>query len=222
VGVAARWGRSAVSCGVGVGAASGGGRADGGVWTAGAGGVVAGRAVWRPVPGVYRRDGRAGRERRGTGSASSWVMLGVVRSSDDSVLTGASHARRRARAGAARSKSVRVPLTPDEATVIGEAAARAGMSVGAWVGDTAVGRARAEAAGDEPDEVGGAGLWSGRELVAALVALRAEVAAVRARRSWRSIPLRLRPRSCPTSLGPALRVCRTRQLWSRCCAGSTR
>jgi hypothetical protein len=75
--------------------------------------------------------------------------------------------------------SVRVRLTPDEATVIGEAAARAGMSVGAWVGDTAVGRARAEAAADELDESSGAGLWSGRELVAALVALRAEVAAVR-------------------------------------------
>jgi hypothetical protein len=106
------------------------------------------------------------------------VTLGVVTSSDP-VPTGASRARRRARAGAARSKSVRVPLTPDEATVIGEAAARAGMSVGAWVGDTAVGRARAEAGGDEPDEIGGVGLWSGRELVAALVALRAEVAAVR-------------------------------------------
>ena len=53
------------------------------------------------------------------------------------------------------------------------------MSVGAWVGDTAVGRARAEAAGDEPDEAGGAGPSSWRELVAALVALRAEVAAVR-------------------------------------------
>jgi hypothetical protein len=78
-----------------------------------------------------------------------------------------------------RSKSVRVPLTVDDATVIGEAAARLGLSVGAWVGDTAVGRARAEAAGDECAEVGGAGLWSGRELVAALVALRAEVAAVR-------------------------------------------
>ena len=37
----------------------------------------------------------------------------------------------------------------------------------------------AEAAGDECAEDGGAGLWSGRELVAALVALRAEVAAVR-------------------------------------------
>ena len=87
--------------------------------------------------------------------------------------------RRRARVEATRSESVRVRLTPDEATVIGEAAARIGMSVGAWVGDTAVGRARAEAAGDECAEDGGAGPWSGRELVAALVALRAEVAAVR-------------------------------------------
>jgi hypothetical protein len=53
------------------------------------------------------------------------------------------------------------------------------MSVGAWVGDTAVGRARVEAAGDEPAQTGGTGLSSCRELVAALVALRAEVAAAR-------------------------------------------
>jgi hypothetical protein len=53
------------------------------------------------------------------------------------------------------------------------------MSVGAWVGQTAVGRARAEAAGDEADEANGVGLSSSRELVAALVALRAEVAALR-------------------------------------------
>jgi hypothetical protein len=99
--------------------------------------------------------------------------------SSDSIPADASRARRRARAGAARSKSVRVPLTPDEATIIGEAAARVGASVGAWVGDTAVGRARAEAAGDEPDSAGGTGPSSGRELVAALVALRAEVAALR-------------------------------------------
>ena len=87
--------------------------------------------------------------------------------------------RRRARAEAARSESVWVRLSPDEAAVVGEAAARAGMSVGAWVGETAVGRARAEAAGDEPGEAGGVGPSSWRELVAALVALRAEVAAVR-------------------------------------------
>jgi hypothetical protein len=67
-----------------------------------------------------------------------------------------------------------VPLTLEEATVIGEAAARLGLSVG----DTAVGRARAEAARDAPDKVCGAGLGSGRDLVAALVALRAEVAAL--------------------------------------------
>ena len=70
-------------------------------------------------------------------------------------------------------------LSPDEAAVVGEAAARAGVSVGAWVGETAVGRARAEVAGDEPGEAGGAVPSSWRELVAALVALRAEVAAVR-------------------------------------------
>ena len=99
--------------------------------------------------------------------------------SSDSVPTGASGARRRVRAEAARSESVWVRLSPDEATVVGEAAARAGMSVGAWVGDTAVGRARAEAAGDDPGEAGGVGRSSWRELVAALVALRAEVAAVR-------------------------------------------
>jgi uncharacterized protein (DUF1778 family) len=102
-----------------------------------------------------------------------------VASSDQVPVVGAAGARRRARVAAARSASVRVRLTPDEAAVIGEAAARAGMSVGAWVGDTAVGRARAEAAVDKPDETGRAGLLSWRELVAALVALRAEVAARR-------------------------------------------
>jgi hypothetical protein len=74
---------------------------------------------------------------------------------------------------------VRVRFSPVEAVVVGAAAARAGMSVGAWVGDTAVDRARAEAARDEPDEVGGTEPSSWRELVAALVALRAEVAAAR-------------------------------------------
>jgi hypothetical protein len=72
-----------------------------------------------------------------------------------------------------------VRLSPAEAAVIGEAAARVGMSVGAWVGETAVGRARAEAAGDDPGEASGVGLPWWRELVAALVALRAEVAALR-------------------------------------------
>jgi hypothetical protein len=74
---------------------------------------------------------------------------------------------------------VRVRLSPVEAAVVGEAAGRAGMSVGAWVGEAAVGRARAEAAGDGSDEADGAAPSSWRELVAALVALRAEVAAVR-------------------------------------------
>jgi len=130
------------------------------------------------VPGVCGRDGTAVGERRGTGPAPTWVRLGVVTSSD-AVPNVVSGSRRRARAGAARSKSVRVRLTPDEATVIGEAAGRAGMSVGAWVGDTAVGQARADAADDDPADAGRAGLWPGRELVAALVALRAEVAALR-------------------------------------------
>ena len=53
------------------------------------------------------------------------------------------------------------------------------MSVGAWVGETAVARAGVEAVGDEPGEAGGVGPSSWRELVAALVALRAEVATVR-------------------------------------------
>jgi uncharacterized protein (DUF1778 family) len=97
----------------------------------------------------------------------------------DSTSGVVSGSRRRGRAEAARSASVWVRLSPDEAAVIGEAAARAGMSVGAWVGETAVGRARAEAAGDEPGEASGVGPSSCRELVAALVALRAEVAALR-------------------------------------------
>jgi hypothetical protein len=74
---------------------------------------------------------------------------------------------------------VRVRLSRVEAAVAGEAAGRAGMSVGAWVGNTAVNRARAEAARDELDEAGGTEPSSWRELVAALVALRAEVAAAR-------------------------------------------
>jgi hypothetical protein len=94
-----------------------------------------------------------------------------------------SGARRRARAEAPRSESVWVRLSPDEAAVVGEAAARAGMSPGAWVGNTAVDRARAAGARDDADQAGGAGKAepsSWRELVAALVALRAEAAAVRA------------------------------------------
>ena len=99
--------------------------------------------------------------------------------SGDPVSRGVSGARRRARAEAARSESVWVRLSPDEAVVVGEAAARAGLSVGAWVGETAVGRARVDAVGDDPGGAGRFGPSSWRELVAALVALRAEVAAVR-------------------------------------------
>ena len=135
------------------------------------------------MSGLCGRDGPCVRERRGTGAAPTWVRLGVVTSSDPmpSARSRVSGSRRRARAEAARSESVWVRLSPDEAAVVGEAAARAGMSVGAWVGETAVGRARAQAAGDEPGEAGGVGLSSRRELVAALVALRAEVAAAAAR-----------------------------------------
>jgi hypothetical protein len=79
----------------------------------------------------------------------------------------------------ARSASVRVRLSPDEAAVLDEAAGRVGMSVGAWVAETAVGRARAQARGDDAGEVDEFGPSSRRELVAALVALRAEVAATR-------------------------------------------
>ena len=168
----------AVSCGVGVGAASGGGRAGRGVWAQGAGGVVVRRARRRPVPGLRGRDGRAGRERRGTGAARARVTVRFV-ASGDSVPMGVSGERRRARVEARRSESVWVPLSPDEAAVVGEAAGRANMLVGAWVGETAVGWARAEAAGGEPDEAGAAGLLSWRELIAALVAPRAEVATVR-------------------------------------------
>jgi hypothetical protein len=63
------------------------------------------------------------------------VRLGLVTSSDpmpsDSMPNGVSGSRRRARAEAARSESVWVRLSPDEAAVVGEAAGRAGMSVGA-------------------------------------------------------------------------------------------
>jgi hypothetical protein len=109
------------------------------------------------------------------------MRVGLVTSSGP-VPRRVSGARRRARAEAPRSESVWVRLSPAEAAVVGGAAGRAGLSAGAWVGDTAVGRARAEAASDDADQVGGVGETgpsSWRELVAALVALRAEAAAVR-------------------------------------------
>lgn len=65
--------------------------------------------------------------------------------------------------------SVRVRLSPQEATVVAAAAARAGVSVGAWVGETALRSARGAA---EPERV-----MSSTELLATLVALRAEAAA---------------------------------------------
>jgi hypothetical protein len=78
------------------------------------------------------------------------VRVGLVTSSGPAPRR-VSGVRRRARAEAPRSESVWVRLSPDEAAVVGEAAARAAMSAGAWVGDTAVGRARAEAARDDAD-----------------------------------------------------------------------
>jgi hypothetical protein len=90
--------------------------------------------------------------------------------------------RRRPSAEAPRSESMRVRLSPVEAAVVGDAAARAGMSVGAWVGHTAVDQASVQSARDDADEAGGVGKAepsSWRELVAALVALRAEVVAAR-------------------------------------------
>jgi hypothetical protein len=123
----------------------------------------------------------SGGERQGTGSARAWMRVGLVTSSGP-MSRRVSGARRRARAEATRSESLWVRLSPDEAAVVREVAARAGMSPGAWVGDTAVDRARAEAARDDADQAGRAGKTgpsSWRELVAALVALRAEAAAVR-------------------------------------------
>ena len=102
-------------------------------------------------------------------------------SSDPMPNTGSGSSRRPRRRRRAAT-SVRVRLSPVEATVVGVAAARAGMSLGAWLGHTAVDRARAQVAGDGPDEAGVFGKAepsSWRELVAALVALRAEVAAMR-------------------------------------------
>ncbi len=148
------------------------------------------------------------------------MRLGLVTSSDP-VPTGVSEARRRARAEAARSESVWVRLSPNEATVVGEAARRAGMSVGAWVGETAVGRAGAQARGDGRGEVGGV-QPSWRELVAALVALRAEVAAVRRVPCWSSV--RLCPQvNCSTTSPPTtIPAARAGTVWSGCCGGSTR
>jgi hypothetical protein len=137
----------------------------------------------------------------------------------DSMSGVVSVSRRRARAEAARTASVWVRLSPDEAAAVSEAAARAGMSAGAWVGETAVGRARAEAAGDKPGEAGGVGPSSWRELVAALVALRAEVAALRRVPECASAGSAAElPDQPATTIPPA----RTGTAWPWCCGGSTR
>jgi hypothetical protein len=69
---------------------------------------------------------------------------------------------------------VRVRLSPEEAEAVQAAAARTGLSVGAWVADAAVSRARSEGQGEAKQ----AALSSWRELVAALVVLRTEVVSV--------------------------------------------
>jgi hypothetical protein len=117
---------------------------------------------------------------------------------------------------------VRVRLSPVEATVIGEAAARAAMSVGAWVGHTAVDRASAEAARDDPDEARGTGLSSWRELVAALVALRAEVTVVQRAPVVEfdpAVPAGELPDGEPPTASPAVRA---GAVWSSCYGESTR
>lgn len=74
--------------------------------------------------------------------------------------------RRRPPADAPRRHEVRVRLSPAEADVVGAAAQREGLSVGAWVGQLAVGRAEGQA---DPVPV----TW--QNLVAELVRFRADV-----------------------------------------------
>ncbi|MHA6781704.1 hypothetical protein ACVGOW_12030 [Pseudonocardia saturnea] len=74
--------------------------------------------------------------------------------------------RRRPPADAPRRHEVRVRLSPTEADAVGAAARREGLSVGAWVGQLAVGRAQGEA---DPVPV----TW--QQLVAELVRFRADV-----------------------------------------------
>jgi hypothetical protein len=129
------------------------------------------------VSSLCGRDGRCIRERWGTTTAPTGVSLEGVTSSDP-VPSSVSGTRRRTRAEAARSASVSVRLSPDEAAVLDEAAGQVGMSVGAWIAETAIGRARSHTRGGDAGEVDEFGPSSRRELVAALVALRAEVAAL--------------------------------------------
>ena len=167
----------AVSCGVGVGAACGGGRAGRGVWAQGAGGVVVRRAGRRPVPGLRGRDGRAGRERRGTRAARARVTVRFV-ASGDSVPMGVSGERRRARVEARRSESVWVPLSPDEAAVVGEAPVGRTCRWGrGWGRPRSVGPARKQPV-VSLTRLARPGCCRGG-MIAALVAPRAEVAAVR-------------------------------------------
>ena len=88
---------------------------------------------------------------------------------DERPAAPAGGSRRRGRGEAVRSASVRVRLSPAEAAAIAEAAARAGLSVGAWVGDAAVRAARRD-----PVAIDG-GVSSWREVTAALVAVRVQV-----------------------------------------------
>jgi hypothetical protein len=83
--------------------------------------------------------------------------------------------RRRARAEAVRQVGVRVRLSPEEAALVRVAAARASLSVGAWIGEAAVSRARSEDRGVDRGEAEGQLPTSWRELVAALMTLRTEV-----------------------------------------------
>ena len=113
-------------------------------------------------------------------------------------------------------------VSPDEAAVVGAAAAREGMSVGAWVGETAVGRARTKQRETNLARSAGWGLSSRRELVAALVALRAEVAALRRRPVVEPDPAVPVDELLDEQPGPTFLAAETVTSCSRCCGGSTR
>ena len=123
------------------------------------------RAVGRGWPWVWRLGGTRA-------VPAVWMLGGMT--DDESPAARAGGSRRRGRGEAVRSASVRVRVSPCEAAAIAAAASRAGLSVGAWVGDVAVRAARAD--GHAVD--GGVSSW--REVTAALVAVRAQVVAARA------------------------------------------
>ena len=110
---------------------------------------------------------------------------------NESPAARADGSRRRGRGEAVRSASVRVRVSPAEAAAIAAAASRAGLSVGAWVGDVAVRAARGDRVAIE------VGVSSLREMTAALVALRAHVVAAResapgsASEAWQAVLGRL-------------------------------